>query len=50
MASKYREDGDVYKRQRTLRPGMYARTTFDMGSKEGVMVPDVAVQKQVRCV
>ncbi len=32
---------------RTLRPGMYARTTFDMGSKEGVMVPDVAVQKQV---
>ena len=31
----------------TLRPGMYARTTFDMGSKDGVMVPDVAVQKQV---
>ena len=33
--------------KRTLRPGMYARTTFDMGGKEGVMVPDVAVQKQV---
>ena len=33
--------------KRTLRPGMYARTTFDMGSREGVMVPDVAVQKQV---
>ncbi len=33
--------------KRTLRPGMYARTTFDMGSKEGVMVPDVAVPKQV---
>lgn len=32
---------------RTLRPGMYARTTFDMGSKSGVLVPDVAVQKQV---
>ena len=32
---------------RTLRPGMYARTTFDMGSKAGVMVPDVAIQKQV---
>ena len=31
----------------TLRPGMYARTTFDMGSTEGVMVPDVAEQKQV---
>ncbi|MCH5335073.1 MAG: efflux RND transporter periplasmic adaptor subunit [Alistipes sp.] len=30
-----------------LRPGMFARTTFDMGKKEGVMVPDVAVQKQV---
>ncbi|MFI3304634.1 MAG: efflux RND transporter periplasmic adaptor subunit [Rikenellaceae bacterium] len=29
-----------------LRPGMYGRTTFDMGSKEGVMVRDVAVQKQ----
>lgn len=32
---------------RLLRPGMYARTTFDMGSKEGIMVPDVAIQKQV---
>ncbi|MDE6446194.1 MAG: efflux RND transporter periplasmic adaptor subunit [Alistipes sp.] len=32
---------------RTLRPGMYARTIFDMGEKPGVMVPDVAVQKQV---
>ena len=37
----------VPNRERTLRPGMYARTTFDMGSKPGVMVPDVAVQKQV---
>lgn len=33
--------------KRTLRPGMYARATFDLGGKEGVMVPDVAVQKQV---
>lgn len=33
--------------RRTLRPGMYARTIFNMGHKEGVMVPDVAVQKQV---
>lgn len=31
---------------RTLRPGMYARTSFNMGHKEGVMVPDVAIQKQ----
>ncbi len=31
----------------TLRPGMYARTIFDMGRKQGVLVPDVAVQKQV---
>lgn len=31
----------------TLRPGMFARTNFDMGKKKGVMVPDVAVQKQV---
>lgn len=37
----------VPNRERTLRPGMYARTIFDMGSKPGVMVPDVAVQKQV---
>ena len=37
----------VPNRERLLRPGMYARTVFDMGSKEGVMVPDVAVQKQV---
>ncbi|WP_418983595.1 efflux RND transporter periplasmic adaptor subunit [Alistipes sp.] len=33
--------------QRTLRPGMYARTSFDLGEKQGVLVPDVAVQKQV---
>lgn len=31
----------------TLRPGMYARTIFDMGTRQGVLVPDVAVQKQV---
>ncbi len=30
-----------------LHPGMFARTIFNMGEKEGVMVPDVAVQKQV---
>ncbi|MDE6374580.1 MAG: efflux RND transporter periplasmic adaptor subunit [Alistipes sp.] len=32
---------------RTLRPGMFARTIFDLGEKQGVMVPDVAIQKQV---
>ncbi len=30
-----------------LRPGMFARTYFDMGKREAVMVPDVAVQKQL---
>ena len=30
-----------------LHPGMFARTIFNMGEKEGVMGPDVAVQKQV---
>ncbi len=30
-----------------LRPGMYARTTFNMGKKEGVMVTDIAIQKQM---
>ena len=29
-----------------LRPGMYARATFNMGTRAGVMVDDVAVQKQ----
>ncbi len=29
-----------------LRPGMHGRTTFSMGSKDGIMVPDIAVQKQ----
>ncbi|MBO5833316.1 MAG: efflux RND transporter periplasmic adaptor subunit [Alistipes sp.] len=29
-----------------LRPGMYARATFNMGTTTGVMVDDVAVQKQ----
>lgn len=30
----------------TLRPGMFARTTFDMAQVEGVTVMDLAVQKQ----
>ncbi|MFI3316780.1 MAG: efflux RND transporter periplasmic adaptor subunit [Rikenellaceae bacterium] len=30
-----------------LRPGMFARTKFSMRTKDGIMVPDVAVQKQV---
>jgi RND family efflux transporter MFP subunit len=30
-----------------LRPGMFARSVINMGDKQGVMVPDVAVQKQV---
>ncbi len=29
-----------------LRPGMYARAEFLMGTKDGIMVPDIAVQKQ----
>lgn len=29
-----------------LRPGMYARTVFDMGSHTGTLISDVAVQKQ----
>ncbi|MEG0808052.1 MAG: efflux RND transporter periplasmic adaptor subunit [Alistipes sp.] len=33
--------------QRELRPGMYARTIFNMGQTEGIMVPDIAIQKQV---
>lgn len=32
---------------KTLRPGMFARASFEMGKKQGVMIPDVAVQKQV---
>ena len=30
-----------------LRPGMYARATFNMGERESVMIPDQALQKQV---
>ncbi len=30
-----------------LRPGMYARATFNMGSRESVMIPDMALQKQI---
>ncbi len=43
----FRVEVKVPNADRTLRPGMFARTTFDMGHKQGVMVPDVAVQKQV---
>lgn len=30
-----------------LRPGMFTRANFDMGQREGVLVPDVAIQKQI---
>ena len=30
-----------------LRPGMFARTEFNMGVRESLVVPDVAVQKQM---
>ncbi|MFI3285917.1 MAG: efflux RND transporter periplasmic adaptor subunit [Rikenellaceae bacterium] len=30
-----------------LRPGMFARTKFSMRTKDGIMVPDIAVQKQI---
>lgn len=43
----FRVEVKVPNAKRTLRPGMFARTIFNMGQKEGVMVPDVAVQKQV---
>ena len=29
-----------------LRPGMYARTTFNLGQRESILIDDVAVQKQ----
>lgn len=29
-----------------LRPGMFSRTTLNFGSKEGIMVEDISVQKQ----
>ena len=29
-----------------LRPGMYARATFNMGQRDGILINDVAVQKQ----
>lgn len=31
----------------TLRPGMFARTEFNMGSRESITIPDVAIQKQM---
>lgn len=30
-----------------LRPGMFARSVINMGDKPGVMVPDIAIQKQI---
>ncbi len=30
-----------------LRPGMFTRANFNMGEREGVLVPDVAIQKQI---
>lgn len=31
---------------KVLRPGMYARATFNMGQRESIMIDDVALQKQ----
>lgn len=42
----FRVEVKVPNAARELRPGMYARTIFNMGQKEGVLVPDVAIQKQ----
>lgn len=39
--------GDRSQREREAASGMFARSTFNMGDKEGIMVPDVAVLKQV---
>ena len=33
--------------EKVLRPGMSARSTFNMGDKVGVMIPDIAVIRQV---
>lgn len=30
-----------------LRPGMFARCSINMGEKSGILVPDIAVQKQI---
>ncbi len=30
-----------------LRPGMYGRTKFSMSTKDGILIPDIAVQKQL---
>ncbi len=30
-----------------LRPGMHATAIFNLGTKDGVLVPDVAIQKQI---
>ncbi len=30
-----------------LRPGMYARATFNMGQRQSVVIPDQALQKQI---
>ncbi len=40
------EDGNVHKVE-LLRPGMSTRATFVMGKRNSVMVPSVAVKKQV---
>ena len=36
----------VPNKDKTLRPGMHANSTFNMGSKDAIMIPDIAIQKQ----
>lgn len=54
LSGARRFDADLHRRgdrsqrePRSCVPGMFARSTFNMGDKEGIMVPDVAVLKQV---
>ena len=43
----FKVEVEVKNQHRKLHPGMYARALFDMGEKQGVMVPDVAICKQM---
>lgn len=46
MTRSFDVEVTVPNRSLTLRPGMFARTTFNMGEVRGVTVHDLAIQKQ----
>lgn len=46
MTRTFMVEIEIPNTNRKLRPGMFARSVIDMGERQGVLIPDLAVQRQ----